>query len=151
MSLTLSTIPGFTEIPDTSFEAGAVASDATMKALNASAKFAAVRDEQFWGYYRNGETVALPTSPADGYSYARNELVYEFSWYWTGAATGALNGTHTPPTRGSTSGQGTVLQFGADVDPATGAVSTLVSYFKSSQTDTNDGILKIVVHAQRNR
>jgi len=42
-------------------------------------KFAAVRTEEFWGYYKNGETVALPVSPADGYAYAREELRYVWS------------------------------------------------------------------------
>ena len=119
--------------------------------LNAAAKFGVVRNEQFWGYYRNGETVGLPTSPADGYVYARNELVYTWSIYWTGAATGACNGTQVAPARGATSGSGTMLQVGALVDQATGVVTTNVSYYKTAQTDTNDGILLVTVHAQRQR
>jgi len=122
-----------------------------MKQLNADAKFAAVRCEQFWGYYKNGETVALPISAADGYAYSRPELLYSHSWYWTGAATGPCNGTQTPPPRGATSGQGTLLQLGADVNQLTGAVSTNVSYYKSSESDTNDGILLVVILAQRLR
>jgi hypothetical protein len=41
--------------------------------------------------------------------------------------------------------------MGADINPSTGVVSTLVSYFSGTQHDTNDGILKVLVHAQRNR
>lgn len=151
MSLTLSAVPGFSEIPDTSFAAGATASDSDMKTLNGDAKFAAVRNEQFWGYYRNGETVALPVSPADGYAYARNELICMWSWYWTGAATGACNGTQSAPPKGATSGGGTMLQSGANVDQTTGSVSTQVSYFDGHQHDTNDGILLVVTFAQRLR
>jgi hypothetical protein len=152
MSLTLSGVPGFTEIPDASFDEGAVASDTDMKALNADAKFAVVRNEQFGGFYCHGETVACPTSGADpGYEYARAELVYEWSIYWTGAATGACNGTQTPPPKGATSGQGMPLQMGFLVDPATGVVSCDVSYFKTAQQDTHDGILWVMVHAQRMR
>jgi len=150
-ALTLGTQPGFTELADSTFDAGNAASDSALKELNAAAKFGVVRNEQFWGYYRNGETVALPVSPADGYAYDRSELIYSYSMHWTGGAVGACNGTQTAPPRGATSGQGQVIQFGADVDMASGAVSTNVSYYKTSQTDTNDGILKVITHAQRSR
>jgi hypothetical protein len=151
VSLSLGSIPGFTEIADTVFAAGATASDVSLKALNAAAKFGVIRNEQFWGYYKNGETVALPTSPADGYVYARNELVYTWSIYWTGAATGACAGTQVAPARGATSGAGLLLQQGYLVDQATGAVTCNASYFKTAQTDTNDGILLVMIHAQRQR
>ena len=151
MSLTLSTQPGFAEIPDSTFAAGNAASSSAMTALNENAKFAAVRNEQFYGYYANGETVVLPVSPADGYAYSRGELRYSFSWYWSGSATGACAGTETAPPRGATSGSGQVLQFGANVDQGTGAVTTNVSYWKSSEQDTNDGILLVITHAQRSR
>lgn len=151
MSLTLSAQPGFTEVPDTTFAAGNAASSSAMTALNDDAKFATVRNEQFFGYYRNGETVALPVSPADGYQYAMSELRFSHSWYWTGSATGPCNGTQTPPPRGATSGSGLVLQLGADVNQATGLVTTLVSYYKSNEDDSTDGILMVITHAQRNR
>ena len=151
MSLSLGTQPGFTEIADSTFDAGNAASDSALKAVNAAAKFGVVRNEQFYGYYANGETVALPVSPADGYVYSRSELRYSFGFYWTGGATGACNGTLTPPARGATSGQGQMIQFGGNVDQATGAVATVVSYYKTSQTDTNDGILLVITHAQRSR
>ena len=151
MSLTLGTQPGFTEVADSTFDAGNPASDSSLKSLNAAAKFGVVRNEQFYGYYRNGETVQAPVSPADGYAYSQSELRYSFSWYWTGGATGTCNGTLTPPPRGATSGQGQVIQMGANVDQSTGAVSTNVSYYKTSQTDTNDGILMVLTHAQRSR
>jgi hypothetical protein len=150
MSLTLTAQPGFTELPDSTFDAGGPLTSASMKSLNADAKFGAVRNEQFWGYYRNGETVALPTSPIDGYEYSRAELLYSWSIYWTASAPSACNGTHTPST-GATGGAGTFLQMRSNVDQSTGAVSTMVSYYKSSQTDTTDGILMVMIHAQRNR
>jgi hypothetical protein len=151
VSLTLSAQPGFTEIPDTTFAAGNAASSSAMTALNDDAKFAAVRNEQFFGYYRNGETVVLPVSPADGYEYSMSELRFSHSWYWTGSATGPCAGTQTPPPRGATSGSGLLLQLGADVNQATGLVSTMVSYYKTGEQDTNDGILLVITHAQRNR
>jgi len=151
MSLVLQSIPGFSEIPDDSFAAGSAASDTDLKALNASAKFAAVRNEQFWGFYRNGETVVLPVSPADGYAYARNELLYSWSWWWTGSAKASLNGTQDAPEKGATTGQGTLLQLWAEVSQESGLVSTAVSYYKNQQMDVSDGILQVLVHAQRMR
>jgi hypothetical protein len=151
MSLTLSAQPGFTEIAEASFNAGATLSATVMKALNADAKFAAVRNEQFWGYYCHGETVQLPVSPADGYEYSREELVYTWSIYWTGSATAACNGTQTPPTLGSTTGGGTILQQGFNIDQATGEVSCRVDYYNGGTNVTTDGILLVMVHAQRDR
>ncbi len=152
-SLTLLTQPGFTDVPDSAFDAGQPASASNLKALNAAAKFAAVRNEQFWGFYKHGETVKLPLSPADGYQYAREELRYSWSIYWTGKANTPLEGTQTAPPGGATSGAGHVLQMNFLVDQTTGLVTCLVSYHKDggAQTDTNDGILLVIVHAQRLR
>jgi hypothetical protein len=152
MSISLGSIPGFAEIPDTAFAAGAAVSDATMKSLNAAAKFGVVRNEQFQGHYQHSETVACPVSQVDGYVYSRAELIYEISIYWTGAGPGNLNGTQTPPSRGATSGAGSILQMGFKIDSATGVVTCDVSYWNGSkQTDTHDGILLVTVHAQRTR
>lgn len=152
MSLELSTEPGFTEIVDSTFNAGNPVTDVTAKALNANAAFAAVRTEEFWGFYKHGETVQLPVSPADGYEYERAELRYVWSVYWTGAAPGsALNGTQSVPSRGATGGQGTLLQMGFYVDQATGAVSCDVAYYKTAQSDTHDGILVVTTIAKRDR
>ncbi len=151
MSLTLSAQPGFTELADATFDAGNAITDAALKSLNADTKFGAVRNEQFYGFYRNGEQVVLPVSPADGYEYSRAECLYSWSVYWTGSAPGALNGTQSPPVGGSTSAAGTMLQIKAYVDQPTGDVSTGTSYYQSSQVNTNDGILLVITHAQRNR
>jgi hypothetical protein len=153
-TLILTTQPGFTEVPDSAFDAGNPATAANLKALNAAAKFGAVRTEQFWGYYKHGETVQLPISPADGYEYAREDLRYAFSIYWTGAPPGsALNGTQNLPSRGATGGEGHLLQMGFDIDQATGAIVCDVSYHKDggAQSDTHDGILMVLTHATRQR
>lgn len=151
-SLTLGSQPGFTEVPDSAFDAGQPATAANMKALNAAAKFAAVRTETFFGFYAHGETVVLPVSPADGYAYAREELRYTWSVYWSGAPPSEpLNGTETPPSRGATSGDGTLLQFGYKVDQTTGLVDCFASYWKNSQMDTTDGILMVETVATRQR
>ena len=123
-----------------------------MKALNAAAKFGVVRNEQFFGYYQNGESVVLPVSPADSYAYNRSELLYTWARYWSGPAGSACGGTMTGPTRGHTSAAGTLLQFGDDVNQATGLVSCTTSYWSgSTENDTTDGVLLVVTHAQRSR
>ena len=45
MSLTLSAQPGFTDIPDSTFNSAATLSSSALKSLNADAKFGAVRNE----------------------------------------------------------------------------------------------------------
>ena len=150
-TLLLSSQPGFTEVPDQSLDAGNPVSAAVLKALNSAAKFAAVRTEQFWGYYGHGETIALPISAADGYAYAREELLYSPSLVSTGAPAQALNGTQTLPGYGSTSGEGTLLQIAFRVNQQTGVVESIISYWKSGQQNTNDGILMVVTHATRQR
>lgn len=153
-TLILSTQPGFSEIPDSAFDAGNPLTAANAKALNSAAKFAAVRSEEFWGYYKHGETVQLPISAADGYAYSRDELRYSFDIFWTGAPPGSpLNGTQTTPSRGATGGAGHLLQMGFGVDQATGVVDCLVSYHKDggAQTDTQDGILMVTTYAKRQR
>lgn len=153
MSLTLSTQPGFTEIPDSDFSAGSAASDSDLKSLNGDTKFGVVRNEQFWGYYRNGETVQLPVSPADGYAYSRAELRYTWSIFYTGGCNVPCNGTQTPPFQDRTGGPGQVLSLSANVDQSSGLVSTVTSYYKdgAAQTNTTDGVLMVMTHAQRQR
>jgi len=107
--------------------------------------------EDFWGFYRNGETVQLPTSTADGYNYSREELLYTWEIYDTHPATGACNGTQTPPATGPQSAAGTILQMGFNVAQATGAVSCQVAYYATggSQSNTGDGILLVHTLARR--
>lgn len=152
--LTLSAQPGFVEVPDSAFDAGNPATASNLKALNAAAKFGVVRGEEFWGYYKNGEVVVLPVSEADGYAYSREELRYTWSVVWTGGAPGTpLEGTHTLPVFGSTSGAGMLLQATYHVDQETGLVSCKTDYHKEggSTTPTPDGVLMVMTHAKRMR
>jgi len=152
MSLTLTGgPPTFTEIPDEDLDAGQILTAAILQAINADANWAAVSCEDFWGYYRNRETVALPTSAADGYAYSRMELLYTWEIYDTHPSTGALNGTQSAPTTGPPSGPGPILQMGFYVNQSSGLVNCQVSYYQnnSSETDTTDGILLVHTLARR--
>ena len=151
MSLTLGEQPGFTAIPSSSLATTTPLTVELFAMLAAAAMFAAVRNEQFYGYYANGETVVLPVSDADGYQYSRDELLYSWALYWSGSATAALEGTQEEPVKGATTGQGQLLQAGGNVDQSTGLVTTWASYYKTAQQDTNDGILLVITHAQRSR
>jgi len=99
--LTFSQQPGAVDLVDSTFDQDKPVTDVALKQLNQNAKFGMVRVEFFQGYYKNGETVALPVSPVDGYAYARAELRYVWSVYSTRPATGATNGTANPPALGS--------------------------------------------------
>ncbi len=151
MSLTLSAQPGFTDLADSTFDGGSTLSSAALKSLNADAKFAAVRNEQFWGYYKNGETVNIPVSPADGYPYSRAELLYSWSLVSSASHAAALNGTQSIPAPGANSGPGTVLGVNANIDQSSGFITCSTAYYNGTQTTTADGILMVIVHAQRNR
>jgi hypothetical protein len=160
MPLSLSGQPGFTEIDPTTFNTGNAITQDVNGQLNTNTNFAAVRNEQFWGWYRNGDTIALPVSPEDGYKYARNELLYSIA----GLSTMPISGSFTP-------GQQTLPTFGGgpvggrgaggqilylapwDIDVTTGVVSLVTHYFVSGGMEgpTNDGALKVMVLAQRNR
>src|SRR5207248_2784045 len=64
--------------------------------LNDDAKFSVVNKEVFYlGEYYNGQTVTMPTSPADGYSYSAAECKFMFSWRWT--TPGNLTHVTEPP------------------------------------------------------
>ena len=154
MTLVLTSQPGFAEVPDSALDAGQPLTAANIKAINKNAAFGAVRDEDFRGFYKHGETVTLPVSPADGYEYAREELRYAFDIFWTGMPPGSeLNGTQQVPSRGVTGGPGCLLEFGFFIDQATGAITCDVHYYQpgGAQTDTHDGILLVTTHAKRQR
>lgn len=169
MNLTLTKPSTFSQVAQSTLVTGGALSAASIQGINENAKFAAVRNEEFYGFYSNGTTVVLPVSPADGYQYARDELSYEASLYWSGGtsklpwnATGGntgpaviVAGQTTPPFRGATSGSGQVIDVAYSVNQATGVVTTAVTYAKdgtlSNLTVTTDGILYVVTIARRLR
>lgn len=151
-TLTLGAQPGFTEIADSTFDAGNAVSAATMKALNADAKFATVRQEIFEGYYHHGDTVILPTSAADGYTYARAELNYMWSIYATAPPSSITAGQTTPPSLTTRGAAGQLLEIqGWVVDPTTGVVSLNTHYYVTNGAEgtTTDGVIKVTVIATR--
>jgi hypothetical protein len=152
--LSLQAEPGFTELMDAWLGTGMPLTSAVLKALNSSAKFAAVRNEIFFGFYCVGQTVAVPTSLIDGYNYSREECRYICSVYWTAApGPGMVEGQLGAPPLGATSAPGQLLQFGFNVDETTGLISGQTSYYVTNkqQVDTSDGILLVHTIAKRLR
>jgi len=125
----------FTEVADETLMAGKVCGDTPMKAVNKNAKFSILRPEAFIGSYTNGQQVPLPTSPVDGYSYARAELRYLF----------ALQASTVTGAKGAIQ----VLIHG--VDPATGVISTRLDYNNNGQNrqQTTEGQLRVLTLAFR--
>ena len=171
MNLTLTTQPSFTQVAQSALTTGTALAAASIQGISGDAEYAAVRTEEFYGFYSNGTTVALPVSPADGYQYSRAELNYESALYWSGGTTygtwnatggnrgsGAavvVSGATAPPFQGATSASGQVIAISYSVNQATGAVTTSVTYAKdgtlATQTVTTDGILFVTTIARRQR
>lgn len=75
----------FFEIPITNFVPGQPLTANTMTQLAQNVKEGAYAIEFFGPTSRvHGDTVALPTSPTDGYTYSRKELLYIWQWHDTG-------------------------------------------------------------------
>jgi hypothetical protein len=153
--LTWATVPGAVDIPDSNLAADQPLTDYSLTKISNNAKFAAVRPETFYGWYRNGEGVLLPTSPVDGYHYTRQELVYDIAAYCSRAPSGATNGATTKPARAnSNAGNGSLFLMDFWVEEkneaSPGLVHCQVSYWDGSHEDvTNDGFVKVRTIATR--
>jgi hypothetical protein len=142
--ITLTQIPGFADIPARSLNAEQIALASTMARIASNAAFGLVHLECFVGLYHNGETVGLPTSARDGYTYAREELQY--AWTIQSSANFNTNWITGPDS----------LWFCAwKVDQATGLVSLLEAYRRSGDhyqgSQSADGTLCVFTIAQRQR
>lgn len=144
MPLTLASIPGFADLPDTSLVQDTPALGVYMAKISENAAFGMVRMEVVVGSYTNGQTVGLPVSPVDGYNYSRAELNY----LW------AVQSTVNPST-GWITGPDTLWYGAWLVDQTTGLVSTLEWYRRSGShanpAQSNDGTLVVFTVAQRQR
>jgi hypothetical protein len=76
MTLVLTSIPGFTDLPDSVLVENNPAYSVHVAEISQNAAFGMVRQEVFVAPYVDGDTVILPTSPIDGYNYSREELCY---------------------------------------------------------------------------
>jgi hypothetical protein len=142
--ITLTTIPGFADIPARSLNAEQVALASHIGHMAANASFGLCQLEVFVGLYHNGDTVSLPTSSFDGYTYSREELMY--AWTVQSSVNANTNWISGPDS----------LWFAAwKVDQTTGLVSTLEAYRRSGSNyqgaQSSDGTICVFTIAQRQR
>lgn len=155
--LTYAVIPGFVDLPDSALAADQPLTDYSIVKVSNNAKFAAVRPETFYGWYRHGETVGLSTSPVDGYVYSRSELEYEVAAWCSRSPAGdaATNGSTTKPARASTNDAGGALflmDFWVEEknESNPGLVHCEVHYWENgTETATNGGFVKVRTIATR--
>lgn len=136
--LTFAVMPGFVDLPDSALAADQPLTDYSMTKISNNAKFAAVRPETFYGWYKNGESVLLPASAVDGYQYSRPELEYEVA-AWSSrspAADAATNGAATKPAR-------------ADLNDGPGSLF-LMDFWVEEKNEANPGLVHCEVHYWNN-
>jgi hypothetical protein len=153
--LTWAMIPGAVDLPDANLAADEPVTDYSLQKVSNNAKFAAVRPETFYGWYKNGEIVLIPVSPVDAYVYHREELEYEVAAWCTRLPVGATNGAAVKPGRANgNSGQGSLFWCDFWIDEkneaSPGLVHCEVSYWSGeNETLTNDGFVKVRTIATR--
>jgi hypothetical protein len=155
--LTFQITPGFVDIPDSAVAADQPVTDYSLTKISNNAKFAAVRPETFYGWYRDGEAVQLPVSPVDGYVYSRSELEYEVAAWCSRSPSGdaATNGALSKPPRANTNdGPGSLFLMDFWVEEkneaSPGLVHCQVNYWSNgSETMTNGGFVKVRTIATR--
>jgi hypothetical protein len=142
--IVLTQIPGFADIPDRTLNAEQVALASTLARMASNAAFGMCALECFVGLYHDGDTVSLPTSSFDGYTYSAEELTY----LWT------IQSSANPSTNWIT-GPDTLWFCAWKVDQTTGLVSCLENYRRSGShyqgTQSNDGTLCVFTIAQRQK
>ena len=135
--------PGFVDIPDALLRAGSPATGFAFSALKDNAAFGSVVPEVFYGTYHDGQTVAVPVSPVDGYQYLRSELVYVWE------VENTLNNQSGAP-----SSANPLLWMEWYVEPNTGLVHSTEIYGTnslSSWTQSHDGTLGVWTFGIRGR
>ncbi len=153
--LTFSEIPGFVDLPDANLAADQPLTDYDLTKISNNAKFAAVRPETFYGWYRNGETVLLPVSSVDGYAYSQQELEYSIAAFCTRSPSGAANGALIKPSRqNANDGPGSLFLLDYWVEEKNEANPGLVHlethyWTGSTETVTNGGFVKVRTIATR--
>lgn len=137
----LKTPPGFSDIDETNLVAGEVVHSLKLNQISQNASLGMVRPEFFYSTQVNGDTVDTPISPVDQYQYQRDELIYVYTPY-----------TSFDPDTGWTGADGILFYLSWDVDPTTGAVTSVEYYHPSGNNPVNkssDGQLIVLTIAQR--
>lgn len=136
MSITLSKVPGFTDITDSPLTTDKVALGVHVAGINDNAAFGLVRTEFFQGIYENGDTIPRPVSAVDGYTYTRDELMYVWGVYSTAnVSTNWLSGPDA------------LWYMNWNVNQDTGEVTSIEWYvpWHGTPAQSNDGQLLVTI------
>ena len=150
--LTMASIPGFFDIADTAIAGGQPLTDDSIQKISHNAKFGAVRCELIYmGFFTSGNTVGVPTSPVDGYTYSRSEVMYiPILASSRSPAAGFTPGQSAFPSL-ATSDPGTgsliICPCQLDINDTTGVV-TCQTYWSTSGAE-NQGTVKVYAMCQR--
>jgi hypothetical protein len=150
--LTMASIPGFFDIQDTAIAGGQPLTDDSIQKISHNAKFGAVRCELIYmGFFQAGNTVGTPTSPVDGYTYSRSEVMYiPILASSRSPAAGFTPGQSAFPSL-ATSDAGTgsliICPYQLDINDSTGVV-TCQTYWSTSGAE-NQGTVKVYAMCQR--
>lgn len=130
--LTWAEQPGAVDLPDANVAADQPLTDYDLTKINNNAKFGAVRPETFYGWYKDGETVLIPTSAVDGYVYTRGDLEYTIAAFCSRSPAGATGGALIrPSSQNANDGAGTLF---------------LLDYWVEEKTDANPGLVHLSTH-----
>src|SRR5580692_6614072 len=142
MGLTLEVPPGYSDLSDSALATPSPTFGLDLLKIYDNAVFGLTRPEIFITPQVNGDTVALPVSPIDGYTYQQSELIY----MWGIRST-------ADQTSGWITGKDSQWYFACEVDQATGKVFMDMWYRRSGSdyqgVHTNDGQLLVYTIAQR--
>jgi hypothetical protein len=150
--LTMASVPGFFDIQDTAIAGGQPLTDDSIQKISHNAKFSAVRCELIYmGFFTAGNTVGAPTSPVDGYTYSRSEVMYiPLLVSSRSPAAGFTPGQAAFPSL-ATSDAGTgsliICPYQVDINDTTGVV-TCQTYWSTSGAE-NQGTVKVYAICQR--
>jgi hypothetical protein len=152
--LTWSAINGFFDLADTVLDPDQPVTDDLMKKISHNAKAGAVRAEIIYmGFYKDGNTVGVPSSPVDGYAYVRSEITYIWAEYSNRVPAGGFTpGQATPPALSSSNGGAGYIQHKSyDVHDENGDVDLNIEYHvqDGGSTMTKDGTIKVWAICQR--
>lgn len=136
MAITLAKVPGFNDISNTPLTQDKIALGVHVAAISDNSAFGLVRTEFFQGIYRHGDTIPQPTSDVDGYTFARNELLYIWGVYAT-----------ANPDTGWITGPDSLWYMNWGVDQETGVVTSTEWYrpWANAPAQSQDGQLLVTV------
>lgn len=153
--LTLTSVPGFSDLADAAISGNVALTDDSMQKISHNAKFGSVRLECIYmGFYGHGDTIPTPVSPVDGYAYARAECSFTWMIYSNRSRAAPYTpGQQLPPPQASGQPQNGLYNFpgGWDINDLTGVVNLRTSYYSGGGAEvvTTDGIIKVYCMAQR--